>query len=270
MSKAVLIIVFVFVLLIAGGVFLYFYIEKPAQDELPILNQVSIMAVDKATGKPIKTNFVVTLTDANTFYKQGITDKNGYVAEKVPYNNTFRVFNVNQEGQYYYTNYKEFINPNIYSYPINNTGDYFRVDFELINGGTLNVEHINNWPEDKPQVLRLSSVGTVKHLGFCVRWSTHIIGVYSDEFVEEPVPVMYQTGDKVFDRCWDMERDIVDGEEILVRLRYSKFGDIDTSDYIKIMFMDGDISYSAPLIVQRENLNHEDVGIPNVEYLINY
>lgn len=270
MSKAIFIIVFVFLLLIAGGVFLYFYWEKPAQDALPILNQVSILAKDAASGKIVKTDYVVTLTDANTFYKRGTTDKNGYVAERVPYNNTFRVFNVNQEGQHYYTDYKEYVNPNQYAYIMNNeTADFFRADFELINGGTLSVEHLNEWPEGQPQVLRLSSVGTVKHLGFCVRWSTHILGVYSDEFTEEPVPEMYKTGTTVFDRCWNMERDILDDEEILVRLRYTKFGDIDAGDYIKVMFLDGDISYTDPYTIRRETENHEDLGIPNVEYIIN-
>jgi len=264
MKTAVIVIIFVFILIIAGGIGLYFYFEIPAQNTEALFNTVNLRAFDSETGDQIRVDYLITITPAHTPYIRGTTLSENYVQEKLPLNNSFSVFTVNREGQEYYTSFEEFSNPNPIIINANSTKD-FRIDFEMFEGGDLIVESLSEWPNNNPYALKLTSKGKIKNLGFCVRWSTHLLGVYNDDYVSEPMPTRLEN---LYDRCWNMNTDLKEGEEIILNLRFSKFGEIDESDYIKLVFLDGDISQSNPLTVLREDLNGNDLGIEDIVYVI--
>lgn len=261
MSKGIIIFGAVLLLLVVGAIFLYFYFERPAETEVPPMHNINIRIFDEQTNKQIKTDFVVTTTDMNILYKQGTTTTTGFVKIEVPVNITFRVFNVNEVNQRYYTSF-------VVNEEKNGVPSDYRIDLPVTNGGNLTIVPLSIFPDDNPFILRLTSKGTVKNLGFCARWSDNIIGVYADKYVSEVLPYRYKSGLTVYDRCWNVGKDLKEGEEIIVKLRWNKFGEVDSGDYIRLVFMDGDIRYSEPTLIFREDVNHNDTGIPDVVYVI--
>src|SRR5258708_27285081 len=90
MVKAWVVITLLVLILTGIAVALYIFFEKPKQEQAVVLfHNLSIIAFDAHTAKPIEGNFTVV---ANGQSFSGHTDQNGYVLQTIETNRSFDVF----------------------------------------------------------------------------------------------------------------------------------------------------------------------------------
>lgn len=194
------ILVFIVILLIIGGLVVYFVFEKPKQESITILHSnVSIYAIDKETGSHIKTEYIIYVN--NVTYKSGFTERGGAIREKLPLNSTIKIFNNNTEGQFYYQDVHEFyLNQSLK-----------RVQLDLINPGELIFNKINE------SYIRATSEGTIDKVKVCFKYSGSIIYVKTDfEQIERLLD---------FDKCYDGNITLDETNFLNIPITYETFGD---------------------------------------------
>ncbi len=212
MGKTIVIIIIIFLLLGGAGIYLYFKYERNI--EVIDLVDLSIFAIEEDTGLMNKTSYIVRVD--NFLYGEGNTSKDGAVLHKVPFNKSINVINRNIDNQSYY------IDTKIFTTAANKT---YRVILDLVTFGGININQEGMFGENKPIVLTINSTRNIKNMYFCVDYSTHIIFVEVQNFTRKR------------ERCYimnDLEADV----NLNITMKYTYFGQIDESDYLKIDFFD--------------------------------
>jgi len=176
--KKFIIFLFIFILLVVGGVITYFLFEKPVKEGVNIVyGNVSVYAIDQETNQKGITGYII--KKGNNTYKNGITDNMGAVLEKLPFNQSITIFNNNTKEQEYYQDIHEFY--------LNES--YKRVELKLRKPGEVIFNKINN------TFLNIKSKGFVDKVKICFRYSGNIIYVKTNFTQIERI--------KDFDKCYD-------------------------------------------------------------------
>ena len=258
MSKGFIIVAIFFFVILVSVALIYFFYEKPAQEQQIINSHVNFRFIDSQTNEQVSTNYVISILPINSIYKEGVSNLDSYTREDVSINTSFRV--VNKElNNLYYTNFLERYDN------IGSAKDY-RLDIPLTKTGKLSASSSNIFFSDTLYNLTISSSGSIKNLGICLLWSKNFISVKinSTEFAEEFLVTRYKN--KV-DRCYNLKQDLSDNST-LITLSYKIFGSIDNSDFIKVFILDGDNSYIDTSKIVREDINYNDIGARDLEYVI--
>lgn len=264
MSK-ILPVVFILFLLLGGTIAaLYIFYEKPKEEKEPEYYNVSIRTYEDISGKQVASGYAIVLDESTALYKNGTSREQGYVLEKVPKNHTFQIFNYNVGNQSYYTLRGRF-------YDYSGTKDEFRVDFPLTKQGNLTISHDGEFGTDSELHVTIDADGEFRYPSVCLQWSARVVSVTIPSYQEtNKIPKRLQG--KVV-KCYEITQTIKD-DHIIFPIRYSKFGNLDDADFIKIYILDGDIRYYSinPLdgyksyIIEDEQGN--DVGEPDIEYIV--
>ena len=100
MAKVILFVLFL-VILISGVLVIYYFVEKPLQQEND-LKEFNIYA--KYNSKNVKTGILI--LNEGEFYKEDITDEQGGRNIKLPINSSFLISNFNINNQTFYKEIK--------------------------------------------------------------------------------------------------------------------------------------------------------------------
>lgn len=216
MKKGGVILVFIVILLIIGGLVVYFVFEKPKQESINILHSnVSIYAIDKETGSHIKTGYIIYVN--NVTYKSGFTERGGAIREKLPINSTIKIFNNNTEGQFYYQDVHEFYLTQLLK----------RVQLNLVSPGELIFDKINE------SYIRATSEGTIDKVKFCFKWSGSLIYVKSNF---SQIPRIDKYG-----KCYNGNITLNGTNSLEIPFEYKTFG-INENYKISIIFIDSNLN----------------------------
>lgn len=269
MSNTKIIIgIIIFALLIGGMFFAYKKLETPNKYVEEIYSNTSIYST--YNGKNIKTGYIIKTN--NTFYTQGETLLHGSILEKVPINTSVKVCNKNLENQNFYTTCTE------EKYILFGQNYRFENKLEKPSNISIDIEEIN----DNKFKVNLESDGIYKNIGFCLKWSLHILKIdvnikrLEDErkslqdhlrnlevelnnskdndrkkqiegLIKEielelqrsiliSNPLEYSN----YDKCYFLG-ETLDSNSTYFEIEYEKWGELKSSDYIKIAVFDGDI-----------------------------
>lgn len=227
MKGAIIFVFVIFIILIGIVVVIYYTYEKEVQEIQIEYADVNIIAFEKDSLINIPTNYIIALGNINNIYKNGTTLNKGYILEKVPVNNTVFIYNKNTDTQVYYTDMKSFS-----SYDIK----LYRATLVLEKSSNLTFKQLGAFGVDKDIKLNISSSGTYKNPKLCVKWSLHIITLRLDDVL----PIIKPEDRKDMDKCYKFNKDVYKNESFLLNINYKYFGEITPSDYIRLVFFDGD------------------------------
>jgi len=258
MNKIIIVISFLIIVIAAIFAFIYFAVEKPAvEDSVQAqYNNFSVAAYEN--GKLAKTGYAIVLDNSNVIYRESVTDDKSYIREGVIENHTVQVFNKNLPGQHFYTD--------VISYDyVNGTLDNTRVNLNLAEVGNLTFNVLGNLSTNTITVI-VTSVGEVKNVVFCVRWSEHIITVKSDQYVLlDNTPKRLEN--KV-DKCFNTKTTLKN-ESLILFLTFDKFGTLSPNDKIDMVFIDEDNALTANgVVLSPEDKDGNDVGLNDIKVTV--
>ena len=247
--------------MIAGiFIFVYFTVEKPIVEESvkEQFNNFSLAAYD-SSGKLVKTGYAIVLDNSGTVFKRSFTDDKSYVHENVPLNHTIKIFNENLAGQHYYTDSFD------YDYLTSGVTENTRVNLNLKDVGNLSFNVLGNLSTGSITII-VTSIGEVKDIMFCVRWSEHIITVQNEQY--SIVDVIPQRLKNRVDKCFNTKTTLKDST-LIVFLKFDKFGSLSPNDKIDVIFVDKDNSLlSNGLVLSAEDSQGADIGLNDVSITI--
>ncbi|MEK6878848.1 MAG: hypothetical protein AABY22_04570 [Nanoarchaeota archaeon] len=255
MAKGIIFLILFFLIIIGVILYFYFFYQAPIDKNITsgsFYYNISIRSYEKnIQGEKIPISTEVLILIDNMIYKNITTEEEGFVVERIPINKSFILSNRNFPNQNYYTN-KE-------SYKSTESGINLRSEIELIRIGNLSIDLTS--AENENIKLLLQSIGVIKNIGFCYRWSPGILTVKSD--FEEITPPMRLLG-KV-DRCYDTQTNL-DNSQFELKLSYRKW--TSGNETILFTFFDCDFDYNTETCLF-ENSNHEDVGKEDIQFVVN-
>lgn len=250
-GKTVLIVV-IFCLVVAGvAAYLYFSVEKPAQDNLESeMYDLYISAMEE--DQEIKTGYTIYINGQE--YKKGETSRFGAVRERIPSKSYLQIasYNINEQEYYTYTSKEIFTNQSI----------PYRVDMKLLRPGILEiVDKKGSFPNDDTINLTIYSNGLSKSLISCVKWSFNILEV------NLPYPPYEKPeGYTNYDRCYALGKDLENQNE-QINITYKLFGLTKFDDYINITIIDRDKTIDGQYFNQ---VNNTDIGAEDLSFQIIY
>lgn len=262
MANFVMIFVVIIILILGvGGFFVYKnYIEN--LDKMSDARRVQIAMLDEESGIFVETNYTIYFPDTAIVHEEGQTSKVGYVlnSNPIPPNQTFEVYNVNHEGQNYYTQVDLSgvieLNRNI------------TTKFVLFNPGSLNVSQDGELGSENPLDLFITNDGDFRLAAICLRWD---IGIIIDNINElERISPPERLKNKV-DKCWKIEKEFLkekrNHQNLTISIPYSILSSSELIDdlTIKTYLLDYDIWHGNVNITEK---NGSDVGAEDVEYII--
>lgn len=213
-------VMFVILLLIGGGVYLYYKYEKPKQENINEMTNLSIYAIDD-TGRLIKTGYDI--YSDNSLLKSGETLSQAPILEQVPKNSFIEVKNRNIDFQNYY--FCSWNNSLIREENIS------RVKLDLIEPSPIEVNKLNNLN------FSLQTSREFRNLIVCVKYTVDFIYVKALNYTEmENKPKLYED----YDKCYATNITIKKGEIKYLNLVYKIWGSLDPKDNLKIAFIDSD------------------------------
>jgi hypothetical protein len=227
MKISFILISLLFLSLIGGGLYLYYFYEKPIMDNQIEYESLNIIAYNEK-GKEVITEYVIVtnIASSNSIYKEGTTLRNGFILEKLPRNLTFYVYNRNKDlyGQNYYAEIQKI--DTFVSGP-------YKASFHLKSPGELAFERTGEFPDDEIINLTISTEGFYNNLKFCVKWSINVISVNIKDGA-------FSTDKREgFDRCYDTGKSL-ENNSTNIQFSYTYFGIIDSKDFIEFTFFDDD------------------------------
>lgn len=225
MKFFIIVIIFVFIVLIFAGIFIYYNYEKPISEQNVTYSDINLASFYK--DKFTSTNYVIMLGSMDNIYKNGSTLSSGFEVIRVPINNTVYIYNNNTEDQNYY--------PDLRKLEVYSKGPY-RVELDLVNPGTLNIKNLTD-SYNKNSSIEVVSTGLFKSLKLCVKWSLHILKVNVKDIESCDKPKKYVE----YDRCYCLKRDLSKNEKLKVEFDYTYFGVLDSRDFIDLTFFDNDL-----------------------------
>lgn len=246
MNKAVVFISLLFIILVIGGIVVYFIYEKPFEENVYSLETKNFTIKFIDNDKQIATNYIITLDNANIIYKKGVSLESGLIYEKLPINHTFYIFNENIADQNYYSSYKyvnDFSNDIIYN------------EIELTAPLNITLNYTGNL---NSKVSIFTNVSFAKCSALCVRGSQHIVLIKLN-LTEITIPLRLK--DKV-DKCYRLG-DLQNNYSIF-DVDYKTFGEILESDYIRVLFLDGDMPYYSKDSCIYEDKHNNDINAKDV------
>lgn len=258
MKFSIIIIGIVFILILGAGIFIYFYNEKPNVEKPIEYNNITIRFLNYEDNKQINSKYIISIIPTNTIYKEGEVGEEGFLLERIPLNNSFRILSNNDK---YYNNYSTFIINE------NDINKFFRADIYLHKIGNISYyipniydqNNINNtltWKEVNNFNITLKSIGYFQNIAICTRGSGNIISIKLLEYTEIPIPITYLN--KV-DHCYSTLKSLNNNEELNITLNYKTFGKLNSGDYITFIILDGDYDYADVNTINYENIKAVDV-----------
>jgi len=230
--KGLFIFLFFFFIIVGGiGVLVYYFYEKPIINEMQNAStcNLNIDALD-SMGNKVKTGYSI---NSYLNIKEGETEDNAFVKERILVNSSITIFNKNLGDQHYYTSFKQ-INSCI------NSGETIRVDLELIPFGEVKVNYTGSL-SDTNFTINISVKGLLRSPLMCISWPANIITINPTETLsEEAVPARLDgTG---IDKCYNLGEDIKDSDK-LITFEFDKFGNLFPNDFLKIYLVDEDYRF---------------------------
>jgi len=215
MNKGTIILFLFFILLIVGGVVVYFMFERPAKSNVTEYSNVSVII--KTDDMFVETEYTIEMN--GIFYKNGRTTNIGASLERIPRNSTIKIYNSNINSQQYYRDIKE-----VY---VNDS--YQRITLNLVEPGELKMNKIND------NLLEVKSEGIIRDVKFCLSWTGQIIYVKSN-FTQIPKLAGFEKTDK----CFDTEKSI-NNNFIHIPLNYQLFG-TESNAEINVIIIDANFN----------------------------
>jgi len=214
---------FIFVsIIITIVVLLYFFYEKPIQDNKEESKGIFLNIYATENGKYVITGYKI-FTD-NYLFLNGKTLDSVPVAIEAEYNKSFYIYNYNLEGQYYY------------SYIIDDTtysSDNKRVNLILEKSENLNI--IKNGSLDDDNIYFNLTSNNFRGLKYCIKWGPHIIYVKvnnTDNLINKPL------GYENYDKCYETNLNLNKNNYYNFSINYKAYTNLDKSDYIELTFFD--------------------------------
>lgn len=222
--------------IIAGGIFIYYYFEKPMQDEVLELVDFNIFAKN-IDGELVKTGYKI-YSDGN-FYEDGKTSSKAGVNHKVPKNKSIIIYNydLDNKNKYYFQEIEKFTE----------LDDPYRISLKLERPGNLTLNYSEKFGVDRFFNITLNSDEANRNLKMCIKWSAHILYLknYLEKLDEEERLIGY-------DKCYKLD-DVTRYNSTNFLLEYDFFDEITEKDYIKIKF----IGYNIEPITNEKLQNFE-------------
>lgn len=218
MNKIIIFIFVIFIIIAGGLILLYFYFEKPAEDNIKN-NIVDLSIFAKESNNNIETNY--TIYKDETFYSEGITLLNGAVYDSVFINNSIEICNKNINNQEYYIECKQL---SLYGGKLPPQ----RIELNLHKRQNLTITYEKQYLNLK---LMLFSEYQ-KNLYLCFKYSAHLLNANLVNFQETKL-----TNYSYYDKCYDLKTNLIN-ETKTFNIEYKIWGNLDLSDYIDILIID--------------------------------
>jgi len=244
------VIILLFVFLIGGLVLIYFLFEYQQQDME--IKTIPFIIYAEEKDKLVETGYVV--KKDGVIWNVGKTDDVGGVISHIPTNSSLIFFNKNINNQTYYTFTKE--DNSFVDRP-------HKIILKLYKPSNLTFYTNSHLGIDNPFNFTVRAIDgdLFKNLSFCIRWSLHIISIFTN--YEQTQPPNRLKG-KV-DRCYTTNLNLLNGEELNISLNYISFGVVDSRDFINITFIDKDYINNEWVY----EYNNENVGSKDINFYIN-
>jgi len=215
---SIIVIIILFFGLIGGILFVHYKYEKPKEQNVIYLIDLSIFAQEG--NNLVRTNYSV--YSNGFFIGNSLTNEYGAALYKVPLNSTITIINSNLEGQNYYKNRIDFFTEK---------NETTRVIIPLISVGNLTV--ITNNSNYKINAT-VSSNGYFKNMIVCLDWSIHVIFAEINNMTQ-----IQNIGNTT--KCY--QGSTLDNNNFNFIINYQTFGNVDLNDYINVNFYDFDENY---------------------------
>lgn len=222
MNKTAIIFTVIFILVIIGSMgYLYWFYERPLQQEANDFVNISIFAKDE-TGKLIRTGYRIYYEGSNFVERE--TNENSPVLATAPRNKTLIIYNFNLENQTYYTDYKENITTNT-------DVSIFRVNLILREPTELDFNKSGIFGIDREINITASAKGRFQDAVICIDRSDKIL--YTDilNMERKEIPNTLQ-------KCYDSMKDFDIGDKLDFTINNAYFGVIDSKEYVNLSFYD--------------------------------
>lgn len=209
-------------------VFTYYKFEYKTEKDYANLT-ISAQEQDKF----IKTGYKI---EYDGFKKEGETIF-GELLEKIPLNNTIKIYNSNLENQNYYTDLKTLETTKQINY---------RVRFDLKKPEPIQV----NILKDNGEQIELQLISKdYRNVLFCLKWSVSPFVYVKSDKEKIDKPSLYSN----YDKCYDANFSINDKNYL--NISYKTFGEIKENDYLNISIIDQD--FRGQLVSEQ---NGQDLG----------
>ncbi|MFW5794709.1 MAG: hypothetical protein ACOCV1_04415 [Bacillota bacterium] len=248
-QSVILITVILFLFIVSGAfVYVYFYIEKPGQEEIKEKAYVNIFAYDE-NNRRIVTGYKIFVGGEEI--KNGTTSYMGGIKEKVPKNRTIKVYNYNMEDQNYYLN--------AYEFRSNDTTENYRADLFVKSPGELKISRIKKLRDNGEKAfLEIQGKKDINFLSFCIDRTSNILytDIISENFTKIENPARFE----FYDKCYTYKKDIFKkGDESRIEIKYLLYSQLKDEDSIDFVFFDGNL-------INNEIIYNENIGMEDIEY----
>jgi hypothetical protein len=250
-----IIFIVIIVFLIASAFYVYYFYDKPKQENAQKSVNIYISASEESIpDRKIEINY--SITGLNFYYKKnGTTLKSSLILETLPYNNTYKILAIPGYGQefYYYS----------YSFDTKNENNK-QVKLLMKRPADLSIEKSGNFiTNDNLSILikynDISNDREYRNPYYCVDLGFHILSFETNhKKVEKPNEF------KNYDKCFSLGNSInTNNREKNISINYSLWGDLDSSDYIKVTIFDTDL-VDGKLLVSKDT---GDLGGKNYDVI---
>jgi len=250
MSKAIIVIIVIFLLIGISIPFLFFLQEKPTVEKIPDTYNISLRYFFD-NGSQTNANVYVFL--GNQLIKSFNSSLDAYSFLTLPANNTYFIYGI-KDG--FYINKQEI-----------NTfyGDkLIRKDFYLIPFGNIDLKASTSLSQMSDIYLSINVTGLLQEGVACIRWSNNIISTNIINANETNKPKRIE--EKV-DKCY-LLNNIEDTNKVL-DLKFKTFLGINDADFINLFIIDRDYDIKTGYLTA-EDSDGNDIGIKDMNLTIRY
>jgi hypothetical protein len=256
-SITLIILIVIFVFLIASAFYVYYFYDKPKQENAQKSVNISISASEESIpDRKIEINYSIVGLEYS-YYKSGATLKSSLILETLPFNNTFKITAIPGYSQSYY----------YYTYTFDTKNENNRqIKLLMKKPAKLSVEKSGTFASNNNLSISIkyddiSNDREYRNPYYCVDLGFHILSFETNNNnVEKPIEF------KNYDKCFNLGNSInTNNREKNISISYSLWGDLDSSDYIKVTIFDTDL-VDGKLVVSKES---GDLGGKNYDVIFN-
>jgi hypothetical protein len=258
MGKGKVIIFFLIIAVIIGiCVFNYISKEKPQIEQAQTSVNIAISISDSNTpDKLLSVPYEIRGLDTS-FFSSGNSSSSSPILVKVPYNFTYNLFAIPNDGKKYYSSSSQFSTSSL---------DNKQLHLFLLKSGNVDLSSNTSLASDNLNLnLKLRDRNNYyQNVIICVKWGLNIVRInFPSNYYEVPTPELYKNVDKCYYTGISLNST---NTEDNIQFSLKKVGILTPRDFLNVYVIDSDLvnnNYVTAYLGQ-------DVGGGNEEFDFNY